>query len=60
MIDGVLNYDEDKQIADDLLFFKLSKVMFIITDDDEMKNRQLRDKIGIIQNYIDFKLLGIP
>lgn len=48
MIDGVLNYDEDKQTADDLLFFKLSKVMFIITDDDEMKNRQLRDKIGII------------
>ena len=39
MIDSVINYDEEKQVAEDLLFLKLFKCLFIITDDDEMKNR---------------------
>lgn len=61
-IDGfIINFDQDeiKTLIENYIFEKLYDKLFVVLDDDEMKNVQIREKIKILQQYVKPSMLGI-
>ena len=46
-------------IVEDYIYEACHKFLFCPTDDDEMKNSQIREKITILQNHIKPDMLSI-
>lgn len=47
-----------KELIENYIFEALHKYIFLISDDEEMKNKQIKEKVGILQTYIKPELLG--
>ena len=52
--------NQTKELIENYIFEALHKYIFKISDDEEMKNKQIKEKVGILQTYIKPELLGIP
>ena len=61
-IDGfIVNFDEEevRSLIESFVYEELYPRLFTVSDDDEMKNEQIKEKIKILQNYIKPSMLGI-
>ena len=61
-IDGfIVNFDKDeiKTLMENFIFEKLYNRLFLISEDQESKNVQIREKIRILQQYVKPSMLSI-
>ena len=61
-IDGfIINFDkgEIQALIENYIYAKLYKKLFAVSDDEEMKNVQIREKIKILQQYVKPSMLSI-
>lgn len=57
----IINFDRDeiRTLIENYIFDKLYNKIFMVSDDEDMKNLQIREKIKILQQYVKPSMLGI-